>query len=353
MNKFYLVIVCIHLFAASGYSQDIPDSLLPYQKYKNRLVLYSDFGWTTAPMSISYPFTPEIKHVKFRNNFNPVLGFGFSYKWMSLRFGITLPNSVRSKNKFGKTKYYDLGFDFSFKNMYFDVDWHSYQGYAIKHADRWNDTISKSEPNLIREDISAGSLSINAWQFFKNEFKMSAFRGKTASYHRDIRTFYLKYTTNYHGISSNQPILPVELHDSLESKTASHLIAAFDVGVVPGYAYVRRWRMFQLGIMGGLGLVLQSKMYTFDVTSRSFLGLAPRVDIKVVGGINKPKYFLMFVSDFDNKSIAFNDFRYKQTYYYLKLVGGVRLNVSKKKEAREAAEKKAKEEQEKEKRQNR
>jgi hypothetical protein len=111
--------------------------------------------------------------------------------------------------------------------------------------------------------------------------------------------------------------------------------------------------MFQLGIMGGLGLVLQSKMYTFDVTSRSFLGLAPRVDIKVVGGINKPKYFLMFVSDFDNKSIAFNDFRYKQTYYYLKLVGGVRLNVSKKKEAREAAEKKAKEEQEKEKRQNR
>jgi hypothetical protein len=342
MSKILFLISFLSVFAIGAQSQEA-DSLLPYQKYKNRLVLYSDFGWSTAPMSISYPFPNGMKNVKFRNNFNPVLGFGFSYKWMSLRFGITLPNSVRSKNKFGKTKYYDLGFDFSFKNMYFDVDWHLYQGYAMKNADRWNDTIGPDEPNLIREDINASSFSINAWQFFKNEFKMAAFKGKTASYHRDVRTFYLKYTTNYHGISSSQPLLPVELQDTTESKTSSNLIAAFDVGAVPGYAYVRRWRIFQFGVMGGLGLVLQSKIYTFGSTTRSFLGLAPRVDFKIVGGINKPKYFIMFVSDFDNKSIAFNDFSYKQTYYNLRLVGGVRLNVSKKKEAREAAEKKAKE----------
>lgn len=341
MSKFYILILFLSVFTSSIFSQDA-DSL-PYQKYRTRLVLYSDFGWSTAPMSIAYPFSPEIKNVKYRNNFNPVLGFGFSYKWLSLRFGITLPNSVRSKKKFGKTQYYDLGFDFSFKNMYFDFDSHIYQGYAMKHAYRWNDTISPDNPNLVREDISAASFSINAWQFFRNEFKMSAFKGKTASYHRDVRTFYLKYTTNYHGISSNQPLIPVELQDTNESKTSSNVIAAFDVGVVPGYAYVRRWRMFQFGIMGGLGLVLQSKIYTFDGTTRSFLGLAPRVDIKLVGGINKPKYFIMFVTDFDNKSIAFNDFTYKQTFYNLKLVGGIRLNVTKKKEQREAEEKKAKE----------
>ncbi|MNE51686.1 hypothetical protein D3C80_1463230 [compost metagenome] len=52
----------------------------------------------------------------------------------------------------------------------------------------------------------------------------------------------------------------------------------------------------------------------------------------------------MFVSDFDNKSISFNEFTYKQTYYYLRIVGGIRLNVTKKKDAREAAEKKAQEE---------
>jgi hypothetical protein len=298
-------------------------------------------------MSISYPFSQGMKRVKYRNNFNPVLGFGFSYKWMSARFGITLPNSVRSRDKFGKTKYYDFGFDFSFKKMYFDVDWHSYKGYAMKDAYHWDDTITTDEPNLIREDINASSFSVNAWQFWKEEFKMAAFRGKTASYQRDIQTFYLKYTINYHGISSNQPLLPKELQDTTESKTSSNTIAAFDVGVVPGYAYVRRWRIFQFGIMGGVGIVLQSKLYTFDETTRSFLGLAPRIDIKIIGGINRPKYFIMFVSDFDNKSIGFNDFTYRQTYYYLRLVGGVRLNVTKKKEAREAAEKKTRGEEEK------
>lgn len=349
MSKIRILIVFIGLFACSVYGQNATDSLLPYQKYSSRLVLYSDFGWNTAPMSIGYPFPKGMKRVKYRNNFNPVLGFGFSYKWMSARFGITLPNSVRSKDKFGKTKYYDLGFDFSFKNMYFDVDWHLYEGYAMRNAYHWNDTMTPAEPNLIREDINATSFSINAWQFWKEEFKMSAFRGKTASYQRDIRTFYLKYTTNYHGISSDQPLLPKELQDSTESKTSAKTIAAFDVGVVPGYAYVRRWRIFQFGIMGGVGIVLQSKLYTFDETTRSFLGLAPRIDIKVIGGINRPKYFIMFVSDFDNKSIAFNDLTYRQTYYYIKLVGGIRLNVTKKKEAREAAEKKAREEEEKKK----
>ncbi|MNJ85055.1 hypothetical protein D3C87_25200 [compost metagenome] len=342
MSRIHVLILFLSLFACSIYGQNA-DSL-PYHKYKTRLVLYSDFGWSTAPMSIAYPFSQGIKKVRFRNNFNPVLGFGFSYKWMSLRFGLTLPNSVRSKNKYGKTKYYDLGFDFSFKNMFFDVDLHLYQGYAMKNAHEWNDTISPQKPNLIREDINASSFSINAWQFWKEDFKMAAFRGKTASYQRDVRTFYLKYTTNYHGISSAQPILPIELQDTTESKTSASLIAAFDVGVVPGYAYVRRWRMFQFGIMGGVGLVLQSKIYTFDATTRSFLGLAPRVDIKIIGGINKPKYFIMFVSDFDNKSISFNEFTYKQTYYYLRIVGGIRLNVTKKKDAREAAEKKAQEE---------
>lgn len=334
MSRIRVLILFFSLFTCSIYGQN--NDSLPYHKYKTRLVLYSDFGWSTAPMSIAYPFSQGMKRVRFRNNFNPVLGFGFSYKWMSLRFGLTLPNSVRSKNKYGKTKYYDLGFDFSFKNMYFDVDWHLYQGYAMKNAHEWNDTISAKEPNLIREDINASSFSINAWQFWKEDFKMAAFRGKTASYQRDIRTFYLKYTTNYHGISSSKPILPTELQDTTESKTRSSLIAAFDVGVVPGYAYVRRWRIFQFGIMGGVGLVLQSKIYTFDETTRSFLGLAPRIDIKIIGGINKPKYFIMFVSDFDNKSIAFNDFSYRQTYYYLRLVGGIRLNVTKKKEQREA-----------------
>lgn len=339
MSKLFAFLIGICYWSAS-YTQKHSDSL-SYTKYDRHLVLYTDYGWNTAPMSIHYPFSNGIKQVKFRNNFNSVLGFGFSYRWASLRFGIRIPNSVRKKDKYGNTKYYDLGFDFSFRNMFFDVDWHYYQGYVAKNAWQWNDTITKDEPNLIRNDLGAASFSINAWQFFKNDFKMAAFRGKTALYHRDTRSFYLKYTMNYHGISTSDglSIIPTELIDTNQSKTSSNSLGAFDVGVVPGYAYVRRWRIFQMGIIGGVGVVLQSKIYTFGDNSRYFLGLAPRADVKVMAGINKPKYFIMFMGDFDNKSITFNDFRYTQTFYSLKLYAGVRLDVRKKKvKEREAAE---------------
>ena len=307
---------------------------LPYTKFnKHHLVLYTDLGFNTAPFSLSYPFTSEIKKLKYRNNFNAVVGFGFAYRWLSLRFGVTLPNTLRQRNKYGKTKYYDLGFDFTFRNMFFDFDGHLYDGYAIKEAYKWIDTLNSNNPNLIRDDVNAISISINAWQFFNNHFKMVAFRGKTALYNKDIRSFYLKYTVNYHGITtgSGRSLVPEELIDTTQSKTGSNSISAFDMGIVPGYAYVRRWRIFQMGIIGGVGLVLQSKTYSFSGQNKSLLGLAPRVDVKIMAGINKPKYFIMFIGDFNNKSIAFNDFTYQQTFYSLKLYGGVRFDVRNKK----------------------
>jgi hypothetical protein len=95
--------------------------------------------------------------------------------------------------------------------------------------------------------------------------------------------------------------------------------------------YIKRWKSFQVGIMGGIGFVMQSKFYLADSTTRGFFGLAPRFDVKFIAGYNQPRYFVMFVSDFDNKSIRFNDLAYRQTFYNLKIVGGIRLEPRKKK----------------------
>lgn len=329
------VIVLFSILSFCSFSKE-KDTVVPFESYKKRLVLYFDFGYNTAPMSVGNDFDNGIKKLKFRNNFNPVIGLGFAYKWMALRFNIALPDSDRSKLKYGKTKYLDLGLDFSFRNMYFDLNWHLYQGFALKDAYKWNDTILTKKDNIKREDINSYSVSINAYQFWNEHFKMFAFKGRTASYQKDVRTFFLKYTTSLHGISSAIPIIPIELQDSLESKTRSTSLGAIDAGVVPGYAYVRRWKAFQFGVMGGLGLVIQSKYYTFDGQTRSFIGLAPRIDFKLMGGVNLPKYFVMLVGDFDNKSTRFNELRHIQTYYNIKIAAGFRLNVTKKKEAKEA-----------------
>lgn len=321
-----IAFLCVAFFSFSQTKKS------PIASYKNKIVLYSDYGFTTAPIHFKSNFNFGLDKVKLKNNFNSVLGFGGCYKWFAFRFGINLPGTGRAVSRYGNTKYFSLGFDFSLKQLFFDVDLNAYQGFAYKNAYQWNDTLDKLHPNLIRSDINATSFSINTWQFWSEHFKMSAFRGKTAAYNEDEKTFYLKYLLNVYGLSSNQSILPTELSDSANSKTKSYLINSFDMGLIPGYAYVKRWKHFQIGAMGGLGFVIQGKGYHAAGVDRAFLGLAPRIDVRLNAGWNKPKHFLMLMAEFDNKSIKFNEFKYSQTYYSLRLVGGIRLDHTSKKD---------------------
>lgn len=321
-NILVTIVLLISLFSRAQ-----SDSI-PYVRYSKQPVFYTDLGFSTAPIKLVYPFSEEISRLKYKNNMSAVLGLGFSYKWFALRLGITLPGTMRPESRYGKTTYYDLGVDFSVKRCFFDIDFHMYSGYAIKNAYRWNDSLDQIYPNELRPDVNSASFSINTWVFRSDDFKMHAFRGKTGLYKKDVHSLYFKYTFNVHGMESEigMPLVPTPLQDSTQSKSRTNAIFATDIGVIPGIAYVKRWRTFQVGIMAGLGAVIQSKFYAFDGTSRGFLGLAPRYDVKFIAGYNQPRYFLLFVTDFDNKSIRFNDFSYRQTFYNLKIVAGIRLN---------------------------
>ena len=304
------------------------DTILPYELYDDKLVLYSDLGFNSAPSSINYPFNSTVEKLKLRNNYNALLGLGFSYKWLSFRFSFAVPGASRAKSRYGTSNYYNFGVDFSLKRFFFDVDLQGNQGYAYKNAYKWNDSLNKLKPNIIREDLNTFSFSLNTWHFFNDHFKMQSFRGSTGAYTKDIQSFYLKYTFNVYNLYSNEKaIIPYQLIDSTNSKTGTSVVGAVDLGVLPGFAYVKRLNNFQIGAMGGIGVVVQSKFYKFDDNLRNFIGLAPRYDIKLIAGYNKPKYYVMLVTDFDNKSFRFNDLIFRQTYYSMRLVGGIRLGV--------------------------
>lgn len=329
MTKF-LICIGFCLIACIGKTQST-ETDRPYEKYDTLLIPYADLGYSTAPMRFKYPFTSEFEKIYVRNNSNVVLGLGFAYKWFNLRLGINLPGNLRPSYKYGPTEYYDLGFDFTFKQFFFDADLHIYSGYTYKNAYKWNDTLNVHTPNLYNPKLGALSLSLNTWHFWNKDFKLSAFRGKTAAYKKDVSSFYFKYSMSLYGVGAENGIIPQELVDTNQTRTESTTLLSFDLGVIPGYGYVKRIDQWQIGIMAGLGAVVQSKAYITPELSRGFLGLAFRYDIRFVAGLNKPHYFLMFITDFDNKSIAFNDLKYRQTYYSMKLSGGYRFHKKRKK----------------------
>lgn len=325
LSTLKLVICIILFFSLSNYSLSQDDSSR-IENFRNYKVVFADLGYSTAPFSIRYPYTAEIGKLSYKNNFRMFLGLGFAYKWFSMRVGFPVLSHFRSTKKYGETQQFNLGFDFSWQKMYFDLEFKSVLGYSIQDAYRWNSNYTEANPNQNEASIGTLNFALNAWYFGDKNFKMNALIGKRAHYIRPVNTWYLKGTVNVFGANNNSvSLIPQLLQNPTNSKTFSSTLSSFDFGIIPGYAYVDRINNWQFSGWLGLGGVIQSKFYTIAGESRGFLGLAPRYDIRLMGGYSRPEYFIFLLTDFDNKSIRFSDLIYRQYFYSIKIVGGYRF----------------------------
>ena len=300
--------------------------------YKKNVVFFVDLGFANAPFSVKSNFLNTIDKIKFRSSNKEIMGFGLSYKWFSIRLRHTLSTSIKEEDLYGKSKFVNLGVDFSVKRFYWDIDLRTLQGYALKDAYMWDSKLNETHPNLIDPMMKYGSFSVNTWYFNNSDFKMQAVLGRTGHYLRKVHTWYIKSTFNIYGLRNNgEPIIPNSLSNPNISKTESSSFSATDGGIIPGYAYVNRKNNWQISGFLGLGAVIQAKKYKFNNDTRGFLGLAPRYDVRFVGGYSVPKYFIFLITEFDNKSISFTDLTYHQNFYSFKIAGGIRLLKNEKK----------------------
>lgn len=312
---------------------------MPYTLYKDKVVLYGDLGFHATPFNIRDDFPGGIKKLQYKHNLKPTIGVGVMYQWFAIRVGMAIPVDLRSKSRYGRTRYLDLGVSFSLKNFFWDIDFRNYRGYVIKDANRWDDSLTNLTPNLQMPRTRVVNASINMWYFFSDRFKMPAVFGKVGHFNGEEKTWYLKNTLNFFGVGNEGfSLVPEELIDTTQTKSYVDGISALDVGVIPGYAYANRFKNWQVSVFSGIGAVIQSKFYTANQVNRGFLGIAPRLDLRLVAGYSKPSYFVWFVSDFDIKSIQHQELVYNQNYYSLKIVAGVRLDRAKDKKKRKERE---------------
>lgn len=328
MRIAFLLVLALFSLTAAAQENDT----LPYQIFRDRVVLFGDLGFDSAPFSLQDKYEQGVTKVKYRNNLRAVLGLGFAYRWFSLRVGFALPGQILSEHKYGKTEYFDVGMKFNLKQTFCTLDLRSYHGYAIKDAYKWNDTLDKSTPNDIRPGTRSANISLNAWWFLSKQFSMKAMLGTAGHFTGASKTWYLKTSMNYFGVSDDYgQIIPNELSDTTDRSQAT-TIGAFDLGLIPGYAYGNRINNWQFSVFAGLGGVIQSKFYTIHGNTRGFLGIAPRVDFRLAGGYSKKKFFVLLATDFDIKSLRIQDLRYNQTYYNIKIISGVRLPTKRSRE---------------------
>ena len=281
--------------------------------------MYADLGYNVNPFRLSYAFDAQTNSLAYKNNYSPFLGLGFAYKWFHLRLGFPVIGNLRSPSKYGKTTQYNFAYDLTYKRVWYDFEFKSTFGYAL------------NQPKVILPDAYSINVMANGWYFGNPDFQMNGLLGKRAHYNAQILTWYLKGTLNYFGSGNpSGSLIPMAFQNPNDPLTTITKLKALDLGAAPGLAYVKRHKNWQIGGWAGVGPVVQFKEYETAGFSKISIGLAPRYDIRLMGGYSSDEKFFFLVSDFDNKSMRFDDFRYRQIYFALKFVAGYRFKQKEK-----------------------
>lgn len=296
--------------------------------FRDKAIPYIDLGGNTTPFTFTFKDnTGTSTQLEYRNNVRAIFGVGFAYKWFSLRVAANLPTHLEPVTTSGKTTYRDLVVEFKVKRLFFDAGVHNYKGFFIKDAYHWDTTLNATAPNLILPLINTLSLSVNNWWFSNKNIDMSALKGKRAIYLEQQKSFFLKSMVNFQGVSNDGgPLIPVSKQNPDIPLTSASTLSALDLGVLPGFLYADRFKKnWQFSAMLSVGPVFQSQFYYINNKRSSSPGLAARYDARFNIAYNVPKWFVIFTSEFDNKSISFKDLKYRQSIYIVKLVAGLRL----------------------------
>jgi hypothetical protein len=319
------------LFAQDSIPGEIEED--SYISYKPNAIAYLDLGYNAAPASIKYDFGNGLEKIKLRHNFKTMLGFGFSYKWFSIRLGAALVGNVRPISRYGSANYIDLGVNFSIKKTYSELDFRSYGGYILKNAKDWDTSYNDLHPNNTGEDIRSFNVALSMWYFDNVKFRIDPFRGIKGQYTQAVTTWYLDGKLDLYGIyNSYGSLIPVQLYDSTNTKTRSSSFSGLDIGVIPGIGHVNKINNWQLGAMLTFGPRIQLKSYNVNGVGTSLMGIVPRYDVRLIAGYTVPQFFAMFSLELDNKSIVFQNLKYKQSFYRMRLSIGYRFKTKEEKE---------------------
>lgn len=302
-----------------------------FTSYKNHPIMYMDLGYNAAPCSIKYPFSSGIKEIEFRHNFKTMLGIGFAHKWFALRLSAALMGNSKPVSRYGKANYLDVGANFSIKKTYSEINFRIYSGYVIKDAKDWDTSFNNLIPNDTKQAINTYNVDFSCWYFDNPNFKIDAFYGKRAHYNKSLTTWYLDGKLDFYGIKNDKgSLIPTLLADTLNTKTRATAFSAVDLGVIPGMAHVSRVNNWQFGMMAGLGPRIQFKGYTVDGVATNLSAIVLRYNARFIAGYSVPKFFSVFSLELDNKSIKFNDFKYRLWFYSMRVSVGYRFKNTKK-----------------------
>ncbi len=310
-----------------------PDTIATdkYVIFRNRLVLYTDFGFVSSPFFIRFKDTMNVPHtLNYRINHGILMGIGGSYKSLMLRLGFMLANNLENKEKYGKTSYFGVHLGFPIKNTFTEINLVYYGGYSLKNAQK--KIPGYLEKTIIYPKVSTLNISASTYYFFNKNFSLNPVMGRSGNYKTKVTSWFIKGVFGYNDVYDKESsIVPEYFHESVTNRVKASRIGAIEIAIIPGFAYVNRYKNWQFSGVAGIGVSIQQKYYHLPNFTRNSMGLSPRVDLKINLGYNPEDWFVMLNTELNYTQISFYNLIYGNPLVGVKITGGYRFKLKDKK----------------------
>lgn len=305
-----LTLICALVVACTGttiygQTQSTSSANPYYSSMKKKLTFYTNF--TSKVSKIEFSGISGTPALKYQPNENINMGFGLSYRWLSISTSFNFKPLNRDDTLYGKTKCFGIDVDIYGKTMIWMFNIQTYDGYYWANPNKydgfrdWN--IKDSVP--LRPDIKTGHYNIKAIYAFNHQ-KYSAKAAFTNSERQTKSAGSMLIggysTAFYMGADSATPV-PPELRDRFPKSGTLAALISLNQGTSLGYAYtVVIKKSFYISAAWMLGFAPQYAIY-FDVSNSKVeddLTLSLKSHARFAIGFDKETFYIGFSAIADN-----------------------------------------------------
>ena len=303
------ILMLVFIFATLNANSKDKDSLRIIS-FPRHIQFYTKLGPTYSQLEIQNPDIP--KNLIFKPNPQSMIGFGFSYSWLSLGVSFLLPSNDTEDRKYGKTRKIDFEAHYTMRRLMIDLTLKNYKGFYLSNPNKFISSWSNSDPYPQSPNLQTVSLAASiAYVFSPDRYSPNAAYTFTKAMRRSGGSWMLGGFFSINGVISDTSIVPgIIKKNGIDPKLDLRGVIFSNIGVSFGYSHlftILKKNFISFTLLPGLSVQKVTQYSSIDGSVNEFSTLALRNILRFSIGRNGDKYYWGLATYIESSTVKHQD----------------------------------------------
>ena len=299
--------------------------------FPKHIQFYTKLGPSYSQLEIQNPAIA--KKLIFKPNPQSMIGFGFSYSWLSLGVSFLLPSDNAADEKYGKTQKFDFEAHYTMRKLMIDLTLKNYKGFYLSNPGKFISSWNSGDPYPQAPNLQTVSLAASIVYVLRpDRYSSNAAYSFTKAMRRSGGSWMLGGFFSINGVISDTSILPSVIKENgIDPKLDLRGIVFSNIGVSYGYSHLFTiWKknFFSFTLLPGLSAQKVTQYSSIDGSVKEFSTLALRNILRFSIGRNGDNYYWGLATYIESSTVKHNDSQLFLNSGHIEFFLGYRLNTS-------------------------